>query len=93
MAIDPPRLMARYEVAVSGRLGPALSAWFRDFGLSQKPAATVFRLELASDQGADDISAMLRAKGLVLLSARKLPTRQDPIRTDRANTHDDQENS
>ena len=93
MAIDPSRLMAHYEVAVSGRLGPALSAWFGEFGLSQKSAATVFRLELASDQGADDISAMLRAKGLVLLSARKLPTRQDPIRTERANTHDDQENS
>ena len=93
MGIDPPRLIAHYEVAVSGKLGPALRAWFGDFGLSQKPAATVFRIELASDQGAEDISAMLRAKGLVLLSARKLPTRQDPIRTDRANTHDDQENS
>jgi hypothetical protein len=92
MAVDPPPLIARYEVAVSGKLGPALSAWFGDFGLSQKPAATVFRLELAPDQGADDISAMLRANGLVLLSARKLPSRDDPIRTDRAKTHD-QENS
>ena len=72
-AAEPRGARPSYEVAVAGTLGPAIRSWFADLGLTQRPVSTVFRIDLPADQGPAELTALLRAKGLVMLSARKLP--------------------
>ena len=61
-----------YRVSVAGHLSPMLCSTFSDFETTFVPASTVFRVELPSEGRADDIAGMLKDKGLVMLSIRRI---------------------
>lgn len=65
-----------YQVSVAGVFGPALRAAFADLTVARASPSTVFRLRLPPGQGPAEIAAMLRAKGLVLISARQVTARK-----------------
>ena len=62
----------QYQVRVLGRVGPAASDAFADFGVHVEPTATV--LSGALDQAAlHDLMTRVRELGLELVDVRRVP--------------------
>lgn len=70
----PPSVGTRstYQVTVTNVLGAALRAEFACSRVATIAASTVMQLRVPSDQGPADIARMLSAKGLVILSVRRV---------------------
>lgn len=61
-----------YQVALPGVFGPTYLAAFEDMGVSHTSTTSVFLLSVPESQGVRDITAMLHARGLVILGIRRL---------------------
>jgi hypothetical protein len=72
MASDPPPLRPSYQVALSGRFGPAYLSMFADLGARDIATCSVFHLAVPPGHDVLDITARLRARDVVVLGIRRL---------------------
>lgn len=66
---DPP---GGYQVALPGVFDPTFLAAFEDMGVKHTSTTSVFLLSVPESQGIPDITAMLHARGLVILAIRRV---------------------
>lgn len=61
-----------YQIALPGEFGPAFLATFAAMGVHHAATSSVFLLPVAHEQGIPDVTAMLQARGLVILDIRRV---------------------
>lgn len=65
-----------YQVVVPGRFPPAYRSAFAACGVDHVAVSSVFMVTSGDEEGVADIAAMLRARGLTILSIRAVPADQ-----------------
>jgi len=74
MTTETLPLATSYEVALSGRIGPAYRAALAACGAERPSTTSLFLLPRSSAADICEVVAMLQARGLVVLDVRQLDT-------------------
>lgn len=61
-----------YQVALPGSFGPTFLAAFADMGVSRTTTTSVFLVSVPDSLGIRDLTAMLHARGLKIVSIRRV---------------------